>query len=187
MSATKYYSGHSDVMGGSLAVNKRVFKYVEKANKITGLRLGPDDAYLIIRGLRTLDVRLDRHEENAKKVAAFLSRHKKVKLLYPYKKGSHNYKMWKKHYSGASGLMGLKIKAKNKNSINKFVNSLKLFGYGYSWGGFESLALHQESREKGNRKYMNLKNDEHLVRLHIGLEDPSDLIADIKQALKHLR
>ena len=82
VSATKYYSGHSDVMGGSLAVNKKVFKYVEKANKITGLRLGPDDAYLIIRGLRTLDVRLDRHEENAKKVAAFLSRHKKVKLLY---------------------------------------------------------------------------------------------------------
>ena len=141
VSATKYYSGHSDVMGGSLAVNKRVFKYVEKANKITGLRLGPDDAYLIIRGLRTLDVRLDRHEENAKKVASFLSRHKKVKLLYPYKKGSYNYKMWKKHYSGASGLMGLKIKAKNKNSINKFVNSLNLFGYGYSWGGFESLSI----------------------------------------------
>jgi cystathionine beta-lyase len=95
--------------------------------------------------------------------------------------------MWKKYYSGASGLMGLKIKSKDIRSVRKFVNSLKLFGYGYSWGGFESLALHQESREKGNRKYMNLKNDEHLVRLHIGLEDPSDLIADIKQALKHLR
>ena len=95
--------------------------------------------------------------------------------------------MWKKYYSGASGLMGLKIKSKDIKSVRKFVNSLKLFGYGYSWGGFESLALHQESREKGNRKYMNLKNDEHLVRLHIGLEDPSDLIADIKQALKHLR
>jgi len=74
VSATKYYSGHSDVMGGSLAVNKRVFKYVEKANKITGLRLGPDDAYLIIRGLRTLDLRLDKHQENAKKVASFLSK-----------------------------------------------------------------------------------------------------------------
>ena len=95
VSATKYYSGHSDVMGGSLAVNKRVFKYVEKANKITGLRLGPDDAYLIIRGLRTLDVRLDKHQENAKKVASFLSKQKKVKLLYPYKKGSHNLKCGK--------------------------------------------------------------------------------------------
>ncbi len=71
--------------------------------------------------------------------------------------------------------------------MKKFVNSLKLFGYGYSWGGFESLVLHQESRETGNRKYKDLENDEHLVRLHIGLEDPSDLIADIKQALRHLR
>ena len=187
VSATKYYSGHSDVMGGSLAVNKKVFNKVKIAEKITGLRLGPDDAYLITRGLRTLDVRLDRHSENAKKVASYLNKNKKIKLLYPYNKGSLNYKMWKKYYSGASGLMGLKIKSKDIRSVRKFVNSLKLFGYGYSWGGFESLALHQESREKGNRKYMNLKNDEHLVRLHIGLEDPSDLIADIKQALKHLR
>ena len=187
VSATKYYSGHSDVMGGSLAVNKKVFNKVKAAEKITGLRLGPDDAYLITRGLRTLDVRLDRHRENAKKVAAFLSKNKKFKLLYPYKKDSYNFRMWKKFYSGASGLMGLKIKSKNINSVRKFVNSLKLFGYGYSWGGFESLALHQEFRETGNRKYMNLAKDEHLVRLHIGLEDPNDLIADIKQALKHLK
>ena len=187
VSATKYYSGHSDVMGGSLAVNKKVFNKVKAAEKITGLRLGPDDAYLITRGLRTLDVRLDRHSENAKKVAAFLSKNKKFKLLYPYKKDSYNFRMWKKYYSGASGLMGLKIKSKSINSVRKFINSLKLFGYGYSWGGFESLALHQEFRETGNRKYMNLAKDEHLVRFHIGLEDPSDLIADIKQALKHLK
>ena len=187
VSATKYYSGHSDVMGGSLAVNKKVFKHVEKAQKITGLRLGPDDAYLITRGLRTLDVRLDKHEENAKKVAAFLSKNKKIKLLYPYKKGSFNYKMWKKYYSGASGLMGIKIKTKNKNSVIKFVNSLKLFGYGYSWGGFESLALHQGKSERGNRKYLNLDNDERLVRLHIGLEDPKDLIEDLRKSLKFVR
>jgi len=187
VSATKYYSGHSDVMGGSLAVNKKVFNKVSAAEKITGLRLGPDDAYLITRGLRTLDVRLDRHRENAKKVASFLSKYKKFILLYPYKKDSYNFRMWKKYYSGASGLMGLKIKSKNINSVRKFVNSLKLFGYGYSWGGFESLVLHQEFRETGNRKYMNLAKDEHLVRFHIGLEDPNDLIADIKQALKHLK
>ena len=187
VSATKYYSGHSDVMGGSLAVNKRVFKYVEKANKIAGLRLGPDDAYLIIRGLRTLDVRLDRHQENAKKIANFLSKNKKIKLLYPYKKGSFNFKMWNKYYSGASGLMGLKIKSKNKKSVLKFVNSLKLFGYGYSWGGFESLALHQESRELGDRNFLRLAKDEHLVRLHIGLEDPKDLIADLRKAIKLIK
>ncbi len=187
VSATKYYSGHSDVMGGTLAVNKKVFKKVERANKVTGYRIGADDAYLIIRGLRTLDIRLDKHEENAKKVAGFLSRNKNVKLLYPYKKDSFNFRMWKKYYSGASGLMGLKIKAKNKNSVIKFVNSLKLFGYGYSWGGFESLALHQDVKELGDRKFLNLKKDEHLVRLHIGLEDPKDLIEDLKRSLRFIK
>jgi cysteine-S-conjugate beta-lyase len=187
VSATKYYSGHSDVMGGSLAVNKKVFKKVQMTDKVTGLRLGPDDAYLITRGLRTLDVRLDRHENNAKKIANFLSKYKNIKLLYPYKKDSYNFRMWKKYYSGASGLMGLRIKSKNKNSVVKFVNSLKLFGYGYSWGGFESLALHQEIREQGNRKYLKLNKDEHLVRLHIGLEDPKDLIDDLGKSLKYIK
>ena len=188
VAATKYYSGHSDVMGGSLAVNKRVFKYVEKANKVTGLRLSPDDAYLITRGLRSLDVRLDRHQENAKKVANFLTRNKKIlEVLYPIKKNTQRYKIWKKYYSGASGLLGLKIKSKNKRSVIKFVNSLKLFGYGYSWGGFESLALYQDVREQGNRKFLNLKKDEHLVRLHIGLEDPKDLILDLKRSLKFIK
>jgi cystathionine beta-lyase len=187
VSATKYYSGHSDVMGGSLAVNKKVFNQVQITDKVTGLRLGPDDAYLITRGLRTLDVRLDKHEENAKKVAGFLSKYKNIKLLYPFKKDSLNFRMWKKYYSGASGLMGLRIKSKNKSSVIKFVNSLKLFGYGYSWGGFESLALHQDSREQGNRKYLNLTKDEHLVRLHIGLEDPKDLIDDLRRSLKHIK
>ena len=187
VSATKYYSGHSDVMGGSLAVNKKVFAKVKAAERVTGLRLGPDDAYLITRGLRTLDVRLDRHRENAKKVAEFLSKFKNIKLLYPYKKDSHNFRMWKKYYSGASGLMGLRIKAKSEKAVVKFVNNLKLFGHGYSWGGFESLALHQNIREQGNRSYLKLAKNEHIVRLHIGLEDPSDLIADIKQSLKHLK
>jgi cysteine-S-conjugate beta-lyase len=187
VSATKYYSGHSDVMGGSLAVNKKVFAKVKNAERVTGLRLGPDDAYLITRGLRTLDVRLDRHRENAKKVAEFLSKFKNIKLLYPYKKDSYNFRMWKKYYSGASGLMGIRIKAKSEKSVVKFVNNLKLFGHGYSWGGFESLALHQNIKEQGNRNYLKLEKNEHLVRFHIGLEDPSDLIADIKQSLKYLK
>ena len=187
VSATKYYSGHSDVMGGSLAVNKKVFNKVYNAQRITGLRLSPDDAYLITRGLRTLDVRLDKHRDNAKKVSEFLSKFKNIKLLYPYKKDSFNFRMWKKYYSGASGLMGLRIKSKSKNSVVKFVNSLKLFGHGYSWGGFESLALHQNVREQGLRSFLKLADNEYIVRLHIGLEDPDDLIADIKQALKHLK
>ena len=188
VAATKYYSGHSDVMGGTLAVNKRVFKYVEKYNKVSGHRLSPDDAYLIIRGLRTLDVRLERHQENTKKVVSFLSKQKKIKeVLYPYKKSSKRYKMWKKYYSGASGLLGLLIKSKNKKNVIKFVNSLKLFGMGYSWGGFESLVLYQDIRELGKREFYHLKRDEHVIRLHIGLEDPKDLINDLKKSLRFIK
>jgi cystathionine beta-lyase len=188
VAATKYYSGHSDVMGGTLAVNKRVFKYVEKYNKVSGHRLSPDDAYLIIRGLRTLDVRLERHQENTKKIVSFLSKQKKIKeVLYPYKKSSKRYKMWKKYYSGASGLLGLLIKSKNKKNVIKFVNSLKLFGMGYSWGGFESLVLYQDIRELGKREFYNIKKDEHVVRLHIGLEEPKDLINDLKKSLRFVK
>ncbi len=187
VSATKYYSGHSDVMGGSLAVSKRVFKKVNIAQNMTGLRLSPDDAYFIMRGIRTLDVRLDKHQDNAIKIAKFLSKKKNIEVLYPFKKNSTNYKLWKKYYSGSSGLMGLKIKVKNKKSVDKFVNSLKLFGHGYSWGGYESLALHQELKEQGNRKYLTLNKNEYIVRLHIGLEDPKDLIKDINKSLRFLK
>jgi cystathionine beta-lyase len=83
--------------------------------------------------------------------------------------------------------MGITIKAKNKKSVLKFVNSLKLFGYGYSWGGFESLALQQEFRELGDRNFLKLAKDEHLVRLHIGLEDPKDLIQDLKRSLRFIK
>ena len=187
VSATKYYSGHSDVMGGSLAVSKRVFNKVMKAQNMTGLRLSPDDAYLIMRGIRTLDIRLDKQQDNAIKIAKFLSKKKNIKVLYPYKKNTKNYKFWKKYYSGSSGLMGIKIKAENKKSVDKFVNSLKLFGHGYSWGGYESLALHQEINEQGNRKYLKLNKNEYIVRLHIGLEDSKDLIKDINKSLRFLR
>ena len=187
VSATKYYSGHSDVMGGSLAVSKRVFKRVIRAQNMTGLRLSPDDAYFIMRGIRTLDVRLEKHQDNAIKIAKFLSKKKNIEVLYPFKKNKKNYKFWKKYYSGSSGLMGLKIKVKNKKSVDRFVNSLKLFGHGYSWGGYESLALHQEINEQGNRKYLNLDKNEYIVRLHVGLEDPKDLIKDISNSLKFLK
>ena len=187
VSATKYYSGHSDVMGGSLAVSKRVFKKVLKAQSMTGLRLSPDDAYFIMRGIRTLDVRLDKHQKNAIQIAKFLSKKKNIEVLYPYKKNTKNFKFWKKYYTGSSGLMGIKITAKNKKSIDKFVNSLRYFGHGYSWGGYESLALHQEIKEQGNRRYLNLKKNEHIVRLHVGLEDPTDLIEDINKSLKFIK
>ena len=191
-SATKYLSGHSDAMGGTLSVNKNVFKKIMTFYKLSGYRMSADEAYLIIRGLRTLDVRLKSHQENTKKVVNFLNRQKKIKeILYPHKLGSKNYKLWKKYYSGATGLLSIIIKSKKKASVVKFVNSLELFGIGYSWGGFESLALLQELRKsteytKG-RNYYRFNADEHIVRLHIGLEDPKDLINDLKKSLKFIK
>jgi len=187
-SATKYYSGHSDVMGGTLAVNKKVYKKVWWYNHVSGYRLSPDDAYLIIRGLRTLDVRMDKHQENTKKVINFLKTQKKVsKILYPYKTSSKEFKLWKKYYSGASGLLSLIIKSNNKNSVYKFVNNLELFGIGYSWGGFESLAVYTDPVELGTRRFFKFEKNEHLVRLHIGLEDPKDLINDLRSSLKFIK
>ena len=187
-SATKYYSGHSDVMGGTVAVNKKVYNKVWWYNHVSGYRLSPDDAYLIIRGLRTLDVRMDKHQENTKKVINFLKTQRKIyKILYPYKTSSREFKLWKKYYSGASGLVSIIIKSKNKNSVYKFVNTLDLFGIGYSWGGFESLAVYTDPVELGTRRYFKLEKDEHLVRLHIGLEDPKDLINDLKSSLKFIK
>ena len=191
-SATKYFSGHSDAMGGSLAVNKKVFKKVMFFYKLSGYRMSADEAYLIIRGLRTLDVRLKKHYENTKMIINFLKKQKKIKeILYPHNPSSKNFKLWKKYYSGANGLFSIVIKSKNKSSVIKFVNSLKLFGIGYSWGGFESLALLQDLRTKTKyteaRKYFRFAKDEHIVRLHIGLEDPKDLINDLKKSLKYIK
>ena len=191
-SATKYLSGHSDAMGGSLAVNKKVFKKVMFFYKLSGYRMSADEAYLIIRGIRTLDVRLAKHFENAKIVIKFLKKQKKIKeVLYPHIPSSKNYKLWKKYYSGGNGLFSVVIKSKKQSSVIKFVNSLKLFGIGYSWGGFESLALLQDLRDATKytktRKYFRFKNDEHIVRLHIGLEDPNDLIKDLKNGLKYIK
>ena len=179
-------------MGGSLAVNKKVFKKIMFFYKLSGYRMSADEAYLIIRGLRTLDVRLKQHYENTKTVINFLKKQKKIKeVLYPYKPSSKNYKLWKKYYSGGTGLLSIVIKSKKKSSVEKFVNSLELFGIGYSWGGYESLAILQELRKSGEflkERYFNRFNeDEHIVRLHIGLEDPKDLIVDLKKSLKHIK
>ena len=186
-SGTKYLSGHSDVMLGSLAVNKKVYERVRFCNKLLGYRASPDDSYLVLRGLRTLDIRLKKHEENTKKIVNFLKKEKKIKeILYPHKKGSENYENWKKYYSGSTGLFSLVINSKNRNSIYKFVNSLKLFGIGQSWGGFESLVLYQSHViQRVFKKYV--RPNLHIVRFHIGLEDPKDLIEDLRKAIKKIK
>jgi cystathionine beta-lyase len=185
-SATKYFSGHSDAMGGTLAVNKKTYSKVKFCDKLLGSRLSADEAYLIIRGIRTLDVRLKAHSENTVKIVNFLKKQKKIKeVLYPHKSSSKNYKMWKKYYSGATGLLSIIIKTKKKSSVIKFVNNLELFGIGYSWGGFESLAIYHDISK--SRNFYKFAKDEHLVRIHVGLEDPQDLISDLRNSLRYIK
>ena len=185
-SATKYLSGHSDAMGGTLAVNKKTYSKVKFCDKLLGSRLSADEAYLIIRGIRTLDIRLRAHYENTIKLVNFLKKQKNIKeVLYPHKPSSENYKMWKKYYSGATGLLSIIIKAKSKSSVLKFVNKLELFGIGYSWGGFESLAIYHDISK--SRNFYKFEKNEHLVRIHVGLEDSQDLIADLKNSLKYIK
>ena len=187
-SATKYYSGHSDVMAGTLAVSKKVYKKVWWYNQVSGYRLSADDAYLIIRGLRTLDLRLEKHQENTKIIIKWLDKQKKIiKILYPYKTSSTRYKLWKKYYSGASGLLGIIIKSRSKASVYKFVNSLEFFGIGYSWGGYSSLAVYNDPVDMGSRHFFKLEKNQHLVRVHVGLEDPNDLIQDLKRSLRYVK
>jgi len=187
-SATKYYSGHSDVMAGTLAVSKKVYKKVWWYNQVSGYRLSADDAYLIVRGLRTLDLRLEKHQENTKIIIKWLDKQKKIiKILYPYKTSTTRYKLWKKYYSGASGLLGIIIKSRSKVSVYKFVNSLEFFGIGYSWGGYSSLAVYNDSVEMGSRHFFKLEKNQHLVRVHVGLEDPNDLIQDLKRSLRYVK
>jgi len=185
-SATKYLSGHSDAMGGTLSVNKKTFNKVNFCNKLLGSRLSADEAYLIHRGIRTLDIRLKAHYENTIKIVNFLKKQKKIKdVLYPHKPGSKNYKMWKKYYSGATGLFSIVVKTKSKSSVLKFINKLELFGIGYSWGGFESLAIYHNISK--SRNFYKFEKDEHLVRIHVGLEDPQDLIDDLRKSLKYIK
>ena len=187
-SATKYYSGHSDVMAGTVAVNKKAYKKVWWYNHVSGYRLSSDDAYLVIRGLRTLDIRMEKHQKNTMEVIKWMSKQKKiVKILYPYKTSSKEYKLWKKYYSGASGLLGIIVKSKSKPSVYKFINSLELFGIGYSWGGYSSLAVYNHEAEMGKRRYFKLDKNQHLLRLHIGLEDPKDIINDLKRSLRFIK
>lgn len=180
-SATKYLSGHSDFMMGTVAYNKNLRKKISKTARSLGNHVSAEDAYLCFRGLRTLSIRLQRHHENALKVSKFLLKHKKVlSVLYPHSSVSKTYKNWKKNYTGASGLMGVVLKNTTSTKINKAINQSKLFNIGYSWGGFESMAL---PGHLGDREFKSEYSDNNLIRLHIGLEHIADILEDLKKIL----
>ena len=176
--ATKYIVGHSDVILGVVITNEESYSRVRTTCADIGLCAGPDDAYLALRGLRTLSVRLERHQKNALEVARWLQQRPEVsRVLYPALPEDPGHAIWKRDFLGASGLFGVVLKPARKTQVDVFIDALRLFGIGASWGGFESLV--QPTNPARFRTATKWQAEGPTLRFHIGLEDPRDLIADL--------
>ncbi|MDR5652564.1 cystathionine beta-lyase [Ruixingdingia sedimenti] len=182
--ATKYIVGHSDAMLGVVACNEAAYLPVRMAVQDMGAVAGTEEINLGLRGLRTLETRLARHQASALKVAEWLQGQEGVRqVLYPALPGAPGHEIWKRDFSGASGLMSFELPPLADGALEAMVSGMAHFKLGYSWGGFESLILpaHPE-----NRKVAVWKGGP-VVRIHIGLEDVDDLIADLDAGLRRLR
>ena len=181
--ASKYMGGHSDIVAGALIANREIIQSISSNEReLLGNNMDPHQAWLLIRGLRTLPVRLKHHGESARKVAEFLENHPKVeKVFYPGSKTYDQPELYNKYLTGGNGLMSFVPKGTTEQ-VQAFVRSLHYFQNGCSWGGFESLAgtagIDDDARAFGQH--------ENLVRIHVGLEDVDTLIADLEQGLSKL-
>ena len=188
MALTKHVGGHSDVMMGSASARSELYRRLRMRSQQLGQVVSPDDAALVLRGLRTLQVRLDRETATALEVARWLSGRPEVaQVLCPMLPGASGHDLWSRDFTGGCGLFSIVLKGGDKGRRNALIDTLTLFGIGYSWGGFESLAVPVDPAPL--RSVMAwppqgcAPEDRFGVRLSIGLEDPADLIADLDQAL----
>jgi cystathionine beta-lyase len=185
MSLTKYAGGHSDAMMGSLTATKAVWPRLRQAAYQLGQAVSPDDCALILRGLRTLDVRMARHGENGLAVANWLAGRAEVgRVLHPALPGDRGHALWTRDFKGTSGLFGFTLKGADDAARTRFVDALAHFGIGFSWGGYESLVVPADPA--AIRTATRWTDPDPLVRLSIGLEDPADLIADLERGLAAL-
>jgi cysteine-S-conjugate beta-lyase len=179
---TKYPSGHSDIVMGSVSANEKWWPQLEEARIAMGICGAPDDSYLILRGLRTMGIRLERHQESALSIARWLEgRDDVARVLHPALPSFPGHEIWKRDFKGASGVFSFVLKAdseKAKVKAHAFLDALTYFGLGYSWGGFESLAVHVNLSDRTIRTQ---PQDGPVIRLQIGLEDVVDLQKDIER------
>lgn len=179
---TKYLGGHSDAMIGSASANGAVFNKLSRTAYQMGHMVSPDDAFLTLRGLRTLGIRLKTHEENALKVAAWLQKHPAIdRVLHPAFESCPGHEIWMRDFSGSSGLFSIVLKQGDYPDTAAMVDHMRLFKMGFSWGGYESLIL--PSNPAGSRSATLWQAPGPVLRLHIGLEDTDDLIADLADGL----
>ncbi len=186
LAATKYISGHSDLMQGALVVRDAALaRRLADAYDGFGLAIGADDAYLALRGIRTLAVRLAQHQRNALAVAHYLEAHAAVgRVFYPALPSDPGHALWLRDFSGANGLVSFSLPGADAAGARKLVDSLRLFGLGASWGGYESLVQVAAPERLAEHSYW--RGMEPVIRLHIGLEAADDLIADLEQGLAAL-
>lgn len=186
LAATKYIGGHSDVMMGTITTTEPLYERIRTAVAETGFCVSSDDAYLALRGLRTLALRLERHQRNALHVSEWLAKRPEVaRITYPALAGAPGHALWKRDFRGASGLFGVELRPVPKRAVDAMLDALELFGMGASFGGFESLAIPMDPRPY--RSATRWTHDGPLIRLHVGLEDPNDLVADLERGFRCLR
>ncbi|KLE33430.1 cystathionine beta-lyase [Aurantiacibacter gangjinensis] len=188
MSLTKHVGGHSDIMMGSVSAAKPLIGRIRRQAQLMGQVVSPDDAALALRGLRTMPLRLERATESARRVAQFLSERPEVSaVLCPLLPGTHDHELWQRDFTGGCGLFSFVLaKGADANARSRLIDSLDLFGIGYSWGGFESLAIPFDPAPIHTRRPWppGIDSGSGLgVRLSIGLEDADDLIADLSRGL----
>jgi len=183
---TKYVVGHADALGGAVMTKtERDAKLVVSTAADWGLSLGPDDAYLALRGLRTLETRWRAHEAGGLEVAKWLSTHPAVRrVLHPALSEHPGHALWKRDFSGANGLFGVLLEPMSPDAFNMFFETLTLYGFGFSWGGFESLLIPADPDTMRSKTHWLNTDPGHLLRAHIGLEAPEDLIADLDAAFQ---
>ena len=178
--ATKYIAGHSDIVMGMIVTNESHWLTVRRTAAEYGYAVSPDDCYLALRGFRTIGVRMKQQMENARKVAHWLQAHKQVRrVLYPLLESDPGHAIWKRDFSGAASLFSFVMEPATEAQVAAFINALEVFGIGSSWGGFESLAI--VARVERYRTVTQWDPGGPTIRLHIGLEDPDDLIADLER------
>ena len=181
--ATKYIVGHSDVMMGMIVTNERYWLPVRRTVADYGYCSSADECYLALRGLRTIGVRMKQQMASAIKVAQWLQTRAEVsRVLFPALESDPGHAIWKRDFEGAASLFSLVLKPVSRKQVAAFVDALKLFGIGSSWGGYESLVTAPNIAPLRTATRWNA-DEGPVIRLHIGLEDADDLIADLQQAL----